>query len=145
MTQVPNTQRERAVLVDTSAFYARLDRDDQWYQEALRGFDRLGQESRPVYTTNLIVAETYNLAMVRLGCSLAQRWLEAIQSVNLVFQRPEHHSVVQRTLERNSGRGFSYADALSFVVMEEMGIRTAFAFDRHFQEYGWAMFPAPLP
>ena len=145
MTQLPVTLRERAVLVDTSAFYARLDKDDQWYSLALQGFNRLVRERRPAYTTNLVMAETYTLALGRLGYSLAQQWLEALRSMNLVFQRQEHHSAVQRTLERYAGHGFSYTDAFSFVAMEETGIRTAFAFDRHFQEYGWDVFPRPLP
>ena len=144
MTQLPITLRERAVLVDTSAFYARLDKNDQWYQQALQGFNQLVQERRPAYTTNLVVAETYTLALGRLGYSMAQQWLEALRSINLLFQRQEHHSLVQRTLERYSGRGFSYTDAFSFVAMEETGIRIAFAFDRHFQEYGWEVFPTPL-
>ncbi|MDO8750121.1 MAG: PIN domain-containing protein [Dehalococcoidia bacterium] len=144
MTQLPITPRERAVLVDTSAFYARMDMNDQWYQKALQGFNQLVQERRPAYTTNLVVAETYTLALGRLGYSMAQQWLEALYPINLVFQRQEHYSVVQKTLERYSGRGFSYTDVFSFVAMEEIGIRTAFAFDRHFQEYGWDLFPTPL-
>ena len=144
MTQFPVTLRERAVLVDTSAFYARLDKNDQWYQKALQGFNQLVQERRPAYTTNLVVAETYTLALGRLGYPMAQQWLVALRPINLLFQRQEHHSVVLRTLERYQGHGFSYTDAFSFVAMEEAGIRTAFAFDRHFQEYGWDVFPTAL-
>jgi predicted nucleic acid-binding protein len=31
---------------------------------------------------------------------------------------------------------YSYCDALSFAVMERLGVAEAIAFDRHFREYG---------
>ncbi|MBI4337585.1 MAG: type II toxin-antitoxin system VapC family toxin [Chloroflexi bacterium] len=142
--QLPPAQRERAVLVDTSAFYACLDRDDQWHAEATRGLHLLAQERRPLFTTNLVVAETYTLLRLRLGHPIAQRWLESLAAINLVFQRQEHHRAVQTLLARYQKHTFSYTDALSFVMMEEMDLQLAFAFDRHFQQYGWQLFPAPL-
>lgn len=144
MVPLSPTVRERAVLVDTSAFYARLDSDDQWHSQAVKGFNLLAQERRFLYTTNLVVAETYTLVLMRLGYPLAQRWLEALLPLNLVFQRAEHHRSVQGLLQRHQGHGFSYTDALSFVVMEELSIQDAFAFDRHFQQYGWTVFPSSL-
>ena len=131
--------------MDTSAFYARLDRDDQWHREAVQGFHLLAQERRSLFTTNLIVAETYILALRRLGHAVAQRWLEALVSFNLVFQREEHHQKVQALLRRYPSLNFSYTDAFSFIAMEETGLQTAFTFDRHFHHYGWALFPTPLP
>ena len=129
--------RERAVFVDTSAFYAYLDRADQWHEKAVQGFLLLSQERRPLFTTNLVMAETYTLALYRLAFPTAMAWLSALESVNLVYQRREHHSKLQALLERYRGHGFSYTDAFSFTAMEEEGISVAFAFDRHFQEYGW--------
>lgn len=34
---------------------------------------------------------------------------------------------------------YSLTDALSFVVLERMGIRHAFAFDSHFAQYGFTV------
>jgi predicted nucleic acid-binding protein len=36
-------------------------------------------------------------------------------------------------------RSFSYTDATSFAVMERLGIRRAFAFDKHFEQYGFEL------
>lgn len=135
---------DRSVFVDTSAFYAMIDRDDQWHPEAVDGFHLLAQEKRFLYVTNLVVAETYTLALVRLGYAIGNAWLGTLGNLNVVFENPGHHRIVQSLLERYQGHGFSYTDAFSFVAMEETGIRTAFAFDRHFQEYGWDVFPMPL-
>jgi predicted nucleic acid-binding protein len=39
-------------------------------------------------------------------------------------------------LRGHDDKTYSYCDALSFAVMERLGIREAIAFDRHFREYG---------
>ncbi len=38
-------------------------------------------------------------------------------------------------------RGYSLTDCVSFVVMRERGIATAFAFNRHFEQEGFAREP----
>ena len=57
----PRSLRERSVFVDTPSFYALLDRSDRRHSEAREGFGRLAQERRPLFTSNLIVPETYVL------------------------------------------------------------------------------------
>jgi predicted nucleic acid-binding protein len=42
---------------------------------------------------------------------------------------------------RKIGRDFSYVDATSFAVMERLGIRDAFAFDGHFEQYSLNRLP----
>jgi predicted nucleic acid-binding protein len=44
-------------------------------------------------------------------------------------------------LRRHQDQDFSLTDAVSFAVMKERGIRTAFAFDRHFATAGFALVP----
>jgi uncharacterized protein len=39
-------------------------------------------------------------------------------------------------VRRHADKGYSLCDAMSFVVMERLGITEAIAFDRHFVEYG---------
>ena len=39
-------------------------------------------------------------------------------------------------LRSHEDKTYSYCDALSFAVMERLGIAEAVAFDRHFREYG---------
>ena len=39
-------------------------------------------------------------------------------------------------LDRYADKDFSLTDAINFAVMDRLRLRTAFAFDRHFAQYG---------
>jgi predicted nucleic acid-binding protein len=43
-----------------------------------------------------------------------------------------------------SDKDFSLTDAISFAVMERLGIKTAFSLDRHFTQFGWQTIPPAL-
>jgi len=47
-------------------------------------------------------------------------------------------------LERYADKDFSLTDAISFAVMEWLGISVALSLDRHFVEYGGGFFVIPL-
>ena len=128
------------MFVDTSAFYALLDRSDHWHGEARQGFERLAQQRRPLFTSNLIIAETYVLARYALGHAVAVRWLDSL-ALNLAFQSEHDHERIRELLARYEDKDFSYTDAASFVFMERLGVPTAFTFDAHFRQYGAAVLP----
>ena len=136
----PRSLRERAVFADTSALFALLDRRDRWHDIASETFNRLARERRPLFTSNLVVAETYILAREALGHTLATAWLVSLD-VNLVFQTESDHQEVSELLARYADRDFSYADALSFVLIERLGLGAALTFDSHFRQYGVAVQP----
>ena len=138
---VPGSIREASVFVDTSAFYALLDRDDQWHSKAEENFTALAREKRPLFTSNLVVAETYLLTLRFLGWQTARRWLAALD-INLILQSEIDHKKAQTILDKYADQSFSYTDAVSFALMERVGIKAALAFDWHFQQYGWEVFLA---
>jgi uncharacterized protein len=43
--------------------------------------------------------------------------------------------------EKLADQGVSFTDCLSFALMRQHGIRQAFAFDRHFETAGFALWP----
>jgi predicted nucleic acid-binding protein len=44
--------------------------------------------------------------------------------------------VTETYARRHRDKTYSLCDALSFAVMQRLGVRHAIAFDRHFREYG---------
>jgi predicted nucleic acid-binding protein len=91
--------------------------------------------------TNYIVAETHALALNRAGRELALSILHLLNSdaVSVVRVDLEDEAAARAIIERYTDKEFSLVDATSFVVMEALGLRTAFTFDEHFAQYGFTM------
>ena len=136
----PRSIRESSIFVDTSAFYALLDRSDRWHRDARQNFERLAQEGRPLFTSNLVAAETYELMRRTIRYTVAIAWLKSLR-INLVFQTEADHERVRDLLARYQDKDFSYTDASSFVLMERLAVLTAFTFDAHFRQYGVQVLP----
>ena len=125
------------VLVDTSAWYALLNRRDAFHKAAVRIFRTLRDESERLLTHNYVIAETTALVHHRLGHGAARRWLVDLLPVAdiLWVDREVHNAAVAAFLIAPAG--LSLVDLVSFEVMRRGGIRRAFAFDEDFVRYGF--------
>jgi uncharacterized protein len=121
------------LFVDTSAFYAALDRGDLDHARAtsmLSAGDRL-------VTTDHVLVESWRLARKRLSKHVAERFWGSLRS---------GHAVVESVLAADFDRAwrigevfpdqdFSIVDRTSFAVMERLGIDRVATFDDHFSIY----------
>lgn len=129
-----------AVFADTSGLYALLDGDDGHHRRAATAWRDLLISGRQVIVHSFILLEVWSLLQARLG-------FKALD----VFQRDflpllELHSVAETILERAMARcmtwrrrDLSLTDCVSLELMNEKGVRSAFAFDRHFLEEGFLL------
>ena len=130
------------ILVDTSAVFALLDRSDANHAAARDTLEHLKRRRTEPLLTNFIVAESHALALSRLGSDVARRWLLGnAWPVERVGEEDESKAVT--IVRRFVDKTFSYTDATSFAVMERLGLRTAFAFDPHFPQYGFQIIGFP--
>ena len=130
------------VLVDTSAVYALLDRDDRCHDAARQALESLRKRRTEPLLTNFIVAECHALSLSRLGADIARKWLLGniwpVERVNV-----EDETKARVIIEQYTDKTSSYTDATSFAVMDRLGIKTAFAFDPHFRQYGFLVVGPP--
>ena len=138
------------IFVDAGFFYARLAEDDGNHAAADLFFNGLGL-TVPLVTTNAVVYEAHAL-LLRLSrfpqtadsISPARRFLEQVDAglCQVEHVNADDHRVARRLIDRHQDKTYSYCDALSFVVMERLGIGVAASFDRHFRQYGkFTVFP----
>ncbi len=136
----PRSIWQVAVFVDASAFQANAIANDHHHREATGTFEGLRSQRRPLFTSNLVVAEAHALIGRSLGARTALRWVSDL-AVRILYQEEGDHHAVISLLSRYRDKTFSYADAFSFVLMERFGARTAFTFDDDFRQFGFQVLP----
>ncbi len=128
------------VFIDTSALLAVLDADDANHPAAKRSWESILAAGDTLVSHNYVLVETSALVLHRLGPE-ALRVLEGdIAPMLRVFwiTRDIHAAAVAAQFAAGR-RSLSLVDCASFEIMRRTGVRTAFAFDRHFQEFGYEL------
>ena len=124
--------------VDTSAFFAILDRDDANHLKAKHTWSRLLQDGSILVTSNYVLVETFALLQNRLGLAAVRAFQEdLLPLINVEFVTPGIHRSGIAALLLASKRNLSLVDCVSFEIMRTLGIRNAFAFDAHFKQQGF--------
>ncbi len=130
-----------SAFVDTSAFVALIRRDDERHLAALAIADRLKQQRVRLYTTNFVVAETHAALLHFVGAATARDFLRDADTgqlaVLVIRVEPEDEAAARATIYRQTDKDYSLTDTISFAVMTRLGLRHAWAFDKHFSQYGW--------
>ena len=124
--------RRPAAFVDSSALVALADRDDASHAAAVAAYRDLVAAGYALFTTNYVVAETFDLLRAGLGGEAARRWLR--DSRLAVYHADEGDEAKARrlVLETGAQRELSLTEAISLVVMDRLGIAEAFAVDQRF-------------
>lgn len=129
-----------ATFVDTSALLTLLNRSETNHQAALNAWERLVDSREVLITSSFVLVETYALLQSRLG-------LEAVRTMHdEITPLLDVQWVDQATFAAGASglllaarRQLSLVDCVSFVLMRTLGIDTAFAWDRHFTDQGFAL------
>jgi predicted nucleic acid-binding protein len=134
----------RTLFVDTGAWFALADKSDQFHEQAIKIYPDLFRGYQYLTTTNLVVAETYNLIRRALGYQPAIIFLENLSAsprITKIYSEAILEDKAEKILRKYDAQDFSFTDVVSFAVMEEYGINKAFSFDRHFLIVGFTIIP----
>ena len=130
------------VFVDTGAWLAFYDRSDQHHESARRMTERLKAERASLVLSEFVLAESVTLIRFRIGHSWAVRFGQVILESRFAELLSVDEPTRRRAWDifrRDEVKEFSFTDCTSFALMEQRGLKTAFAFDRHFEQYGFAL------
>jgi predicted nucleic acid-binding protein len=136
---VPYSIRERRIFVDSGAYFALLNQRDAWHSDAITIIGRIADQRLRQFTTNAIVIECHGLILSALGRIVAERFIRDMErsSTVVVRCRASDEERAKQIIFEYDDKDFSFTDALSFAVMERLGIQRAFTFDRHYSQFGW--------
>lgn len=131
-----------SIFIDTSAFIAVLSRSVDEHAAAVGMWERLLTSDEQLVTSNYIVVETCALAQKRAGMGTVRTFLDDILPVVQVqWVDVAIHADGARRLLSSSRKGPGIVDCVSFEVMRQIGISSAFTFDEHFRTSGFRMLP----
>jgi predicted nucleic acid-binding protein len=125
--------------MDSAAFLGILNDSDSNHSDAILIWRRASYDRLQLVTTNFVVAEAHALILGRLGYGSSAGFLRETMRSSMLVERAgvEDEAAARQIIFRYADKRFSLVDAISFAVMERLGIRTAFTFDRNFTQYGF--------
>ena len=129
-----------STLIDTSAFYAILDRDDANHLPARTIWFRLLDTSEPMFTHNYILLESFAILQNRLGMDAVRTFLgDMLPLLTVAWVEREIHSRAISAFLAGARRRLSLTDCVSFEILRDAVSRSVFAFDPHFSEQGFLL------
>ena len=128
------------IFADTSALYALLVHNDLMHERAKKCFSFFAENSVQLVSSSFVLVETIALLQRRIG-------LEAVQDFNarivpllkIIWVNGDWYRRAIQRLSFMAKKDTSLVDCLSFEIMEAHSIASAFAYDHHFEENGFAI------
>ena len=127
------------VFVDSSAFLALINSNDQNHEIDKRIWEKLLQEnSHQLFCSNYVVVETVAILQNRFGLPAVILFQQNILPIfdTLLINETTHQAAIAALLNANR-RHLSLVDCSSFVLTRHLGLDAVFAFDQHFVEQGF--------
>jgi predicted nucleic acid-binding protein len=132
-------QAER-VFVDSGAWIALALVRDPLHQRAREAWDHLNATGARLHTSVPVVLETFTFLDRNAAREAALAWKASLTQVRHLKVLPcttKELDLAWRYFERPDLHKLSATDAVSFVLMTQRRIRTAFTFDAHFATAGF--------
>ena len=124
------------VFVDTSAWFAAVVPSDPNHPRAANW---LATNSEVLITTDYIIDETLTLLRARgerqRAKLLGKKFFDG-SIAEIYFLTEEDIRQAWAIFEQYDDKGWSFTDCSSKVMIDEMNISQAFAFDHHFHQFG---------
>jgi len=128
-----------SVFVDASAFYALINKNDIFHEQAKVISSTLSKNNETLITSNYTLAETYTILRSKIGFDVASKFAGEIKK-NLIqiiwVDEIIHNRAIEIFLEKKEPKDLSFFDCIDFALIESAGIEKAFSFDRHFEILG---------
>jgi predicted nucleic acid-binding protein len=125
------------IYIDTSAFYALIDRSDTCHKAAKALWPSLLKNRINLVTSSYVVSETMTILQKRLGQEAACLWHKAVLGVVDIQWVDRSLHTLGYELWQSLGRlGFSLIDCVGHILMNQHQVTRAFCFKAHYAHQG---------
>jgi len=134
------------VFIDTGGFIALINKRDPRHELAIYYYTTAMERYR-LYTTNMVISETYTWLRYHTSHSIAVKFLDILENaaenneIKIIQVDTVAEEKARQILRKYSDQNFSYVDATSFAIMDLLNIDYVFGFDSHFHIFGKTLEP----
>ncbi|MBU1200576.1 PIN domain-containing protein [Patescibacteria group bacterium] len=130
------------IFIDTSGFKALVDEKDEFHSKAVKLWGKLLRLDDGFVVSNYILDESLTLVRMRRGLDKALKLrdfiAESSQVIKIYRVSIEDERGAWKWFEKDWSK-LSFTDCVSFALMERLGIKRVFGFDKHFERAGFGL------
>ena len=132
----------KQVFADTGFWIALLNNKDRWHEKAIEINKELQTEKIIIVTSELVLIELLNFfskfsSNIRQEAGLMVQDIQAHPSITIVSQTSVLFTKALELYLQRRDKEWSLTDCSSFIIMRELQITEALAYDKHFQQAGF--------
>lgn len=120
----------KKVFIDSSLFYAFIDRGDPNHSQAAKIMEQLSRQGSILYTSLQSVQDTYSALNDKMGMVLSHEFIQTIMESNIEILYPQRSDLISafRLIKQNKGKQISLKEALISILMQKRNIPQIAAF-----------------
>jgi uncharacterized protein len=128
------------VFVDTSGWYALIDRKDAAHAPVAAAVRAAIGKRRRLVTTDYVLDESFTLAKARAGSQASRRLMDLVErtaALDVEWIGRDRFERAAAFFRKHSDQTYSFTDCTSFTLMKERRIVDAITSDDHFRIAGF--------
>lgn len=132
------------LFVDSSAWIGLFASTDKYHQAASRAFRQFDARPQRLVTSDYIIDETLTHILVnysRYDALRFGRWVLSAAFVDKIRIDESTWQAAWEMFQSYDDKQWAFTDCTSFVLMRQHNWHRAFAFDRHFEQAGFQLWP----
>ena len=130
------------IFVDTSGWASLFVRTESYHHQASQYFAQFRQEKQILITSNYVITELVALfnSPLKLSRDTLFQYIEAIKTasyVEIIHVNSEIDESAWVLLKNRTDKNWSWVDATSFIIMQQLNMQIALTTDHHFEQAGF--------
>jgi predicted nucleic acid-binding protein len=133
----------KKIFVDTGAWVALNNKRDKFHNDAVNANKMLLKAGYFYITSDYVLDETYTMLRYDVGYKKSVgfgydiNFLSKEQKISVIHITEILLEKAWDIFVKYSDKDFSFTDCTSFAIMNHMKVTEVFAFDKHFEQYGF--------
>jgi len=131
------------LFVDTSAWLALHDKNDQFHKQAVEKNFTIKKGRIELITSEYVLDESITLIRFRVSHEASVIFGESLfhsSIITIAYINTIERQKAWDFFKKYKDKEFSFTDCTSFIIMKTLNIKRAFTFDNHFNQIGFELF-----